>query len=205
MKWDTIFIIVVLIIVVGLFAFQYWWVPRQEQNNRELPQMTQEEIANWQVLEVSKYGFSMKVPLDYEKKSLEEVDPDKNEGLLLGARFEKDANEGFILGIESKEKQFVEDAKQTYQLEFERKEKLIGVHLFPNAKIISIQKIEKKECPIFIFTSEKDDQKFNKLVFIFPNYRENLSFKMGFDYPTKEQEEIVSKMINSIECSSSSK
>ena len=191
MNWKDISIIIVLIAVVGgLFAYEYWWTPKQEAK------------TNWQAFDVNKYGFSMKVPLDYEKKSLEEVDPDKNEGLLLGARFEKDANEGFILGIETKEKQVVKDAKETYQLEFERKEKLIGTHLFPNARIISIQKIEKKECQIFIFTSEKDDQTFYKLVLIFPNYREDLSFKMGFDYPTKEEEGIVTKMINSIECSS---
>jgi len=211
MNWKDILIIVVLVSVVGgLFAYEYWWGPKEETEGPELPKIAEEEkeelvspkLENeWQAFGIEKYGLFMKIPAGYKKEDFVELDP-KESKILLVARFAKNDNEDFTLSIDNEGEKDAKEAKETYQLEFEQQESLKGMHLFPEAKLTSIQKLEKKGCPIFIFSLSKDDQTFNKLVFIFPTYREELVFKMTFDYPSKGKEEKVSEMINSIECSS---
>jgi hypothetical protein len=219
MNWkDILIIIVILITVIGcLFAIEYWGTPKEETKGPELPKITGEEKEitkeekeesispkseiEWQEFKVEKYGFSIKIPIDYKKTDFIEMDPKKSPMSLI-ASFFRNKNEGFTLSINNEGEKDAKEAKETYQLEFERRESLEGKYLFPEAKLISIQKLEKKECPIFIFSLEKNDKTFHKLVFLFPAYRKELVFQIGFDYPSQNEEEKVWEMINSIECHS---
>jgi hypothetical protein len=212
----TIVFIILIAIVGGLFAYEYWWQPKKAKE-LELPKTTEEkkEITKeekeesispkseieWQEFKVEKYGFSMKIPADYKKTYFEELKPEESK-TLLGTGFAKNDSENFALFINNEGEKGATEAKETYQLEFERQEDLKRADIFPKAKLISVQKLEKKECSIFIFSLEKDNGTFYKLVFVFPTYRKELVFNMNFNYPSKDEEEKVWEMINSIECSS---
>ena len=66
MKWDVIFIIIIVIITAGLLVFNYWWLPKQENQNQgtAIP-------VGYASYHDQDYNYSMFYPEGWKTDSLE--------------------------------------------------------------------------------------------------------------------------------------
>jgi hypothetical protein len=72
-NWKYILIVVILSAIagVGILAYQYWWVAKQEVNTPEikLPEkVVTDETAGWKTYNNEGLGFSLKLPSGWDIK-----------------------------------------------------------------------------------------------------------------------------------------
>ena len=246
MKWDVIFIIVIVIITAGLLVFNYWWLPKQETeqgqiSNESLPKITKEEASDWQTFEVKEYGFSMQIPKDYVYDAFNKDESGlwigryKNEKEGTGVAFIFDkapVNGGKITKLMNFEYEWllknnssmagkkIADIKDIMEKNIPKEltagwsntlegsiqyTAIIGTYSRSDYEFLSIQKIEKQNCPTFIVTSKKTAespsnlQPFRADALILPTYNNIVNFRIMF-YNPQENDIEIEKMIQSIKC-----
>ncbi len=247
MKWDVVFIIVIVIVTAGLLVFNYWWLPKQETkqgqiSNEALPKITKEEASDWQTFEVKEYGFSMQIPKDYtyDRFNKDEsglwVGRYKNEKEGSGVAFIFDKapangekitklmnfeyewllnNNSSMAGKKIADIQDIMEKNIPKELSVGWSNTLVGslqygttiggAYSTSDNEFLSIQKIEKQNCPTFIVTSKKTAESSDNLLpfrtdtVILPIYNDIVNFRIMFSNPQENDIEIE-KMIQSIKC-----
>lgn len=210
MKWEVILIIVVLIIVGGLFAYEYWWQPKEETKSLELPKITEEEIADWKIFQES--GLYLRLPPDYSQYVFRKLEGEfelvadyrninEERILLMYGTMGKEANEiaqRNYRNLIRKE----ESSKGKTRKEIIEGDSLLKVQLggFPeNSEFISAREIKKENCSTFFVTFETDEGKRQKQLEIFPLYNQDYNWFITFFYK-EENETKVLKIIQTVEC-----
>lgn len=63
----TIIVVLAIILVGGVLAYQYWWLPKEEVKPLEIEKQTiipKDQTANWKTYRNEEYGFEIKYPKD---------------------------------------------------------------------------------------------------------------------------------------------